>query len=170
MKSTRTHLIIVVVIAALAVGGHVFWYNIILAKSAEVSNLQGEIGQASQVVTRIASDRALLEQASSSQSEVQNYFVSNNNIVPFINSLQNTGSSLGSTVTVLSVSSTGRGQTSIALALTITGSFDAVMRTVGAIEYAPYAITMTSLTMQKSPNTGWTASVNFSVESVNTSS
>ena len=170
MKSTRIRLIIVVVIAVLAVGAHAFWYNLILSKSAEVSKLQGEITQSSEVVTRIASDRALLAQASSSQAEVQNYFVSNNNIVPFINSLQSTGSALGSTVKVLSVSSAGQGQTSIKLALTVSGSFDAVMRTVGAIEYAPYAITISSLTLQKSPKTGWTASINFSVESVTTSS
>ena len=65
-------------------------------------------------------------------------------MVGFINGLEAQGQALGTTVSVLSVSAGTGKQPTFMLSLTIEGTFDTVMRTVGVIEYAPYDISLYS--------------------------
>ena len=69
-------------------------------------------------------------------------------MVAFINDLEARGRVQGVAVNVLSVSAGGETkQPTLTLVLTVQGTFDAVMRTVGAIEYAPYALSISGLSL-----------------------
>jgi hypothetical protein len=54
---------------------------------------------------------------------------------------------------------------SLELTLTVTGTFDAVMRTVGAIEYAPYDLSITGLDLGQTDKNAWHADVTLLVGS-----
>ena len=88
-------------------------------------------------------------------------------MVAFIDTLEGRGRSLGATVNVLSVSTGGdSAHPTLELTLSIKGSFDAVMRTVGSIEYAPYAISISSLLVGKDVKESWMANLKMRVASV----
>jgi hypothetical protein len=77
--------------------------------------------------------------------------------VQFINDIESRGSKLGATVSVSSVSAgDSSAHASLSLALSVSGSFDAVMRTMGAIEFAPYDIRVENLSLNQADKT-WQA-------------
>lgn len=70
-------------------------------------------------------------------------------------------------MSVLSVSTSGTvAQPTLAFTLTVKGTFDAVMRTVGSIEYAPYDLSITALTIAQDDKNSWHADLKLSVGSV----
>jgi hypothetical protein len=90
--------------------------------------------------------------------------------------LQSTGTYLKSNVQVVSVSATPGTPTGVLdLSLKIDGTFDSVARTLGAIEYGPYDITITSLTFDTNPSSvtattepQWSAAATYTVGTINT--
>jgi hypothetical protein len=98
--------------------------------------------------------------------------------VPFLEQLTATGKYLGSNVNVVSVSASPSGAyEKLNLAVTITGSFNSVLRTIGAIEYGPYDTSISSLSFD-APVTGsvgssspqWTATALFMIGAQNSAS
>ena len=99
---------------------------------------------------------------------MQSYLVRQEEIVPFLDQLERTGASLGSVVTVASVSEEqGTERDRILLSLSIAGSFDSVVRTLGAIEYGPYDSAVSSMTLDTVADTEaqgrWTATATFAL-------
>ena len=172
MKTHFIQLIFSVVILLLVIGGYVFWYSIVTAKSAEASTLQSQITTQSNTATQTAQAKVELAQLTSQEATINQYFVQTNNVVPFLEQLQSIGKFLGADVQVASVSAVpGTPYGHLDLSLSITGSFDAVSRTVGAIEYEPYDTTITSFALTVTSNAGgtgstspqWTAATEFSI-------
>lgn len=143
MKSPLSNFIITFTAVAVVLSGYVFWYSTITAKSIAVAFLQSQITATTGTASRAASARAALASISDDEATIRSYFVPETGVVSFIDELEARGRSLGSTVSVLSVSKADTSsQSSLALSLGIKGSFDAVVRTVGAIEYAPYELSI----------------------------
>lgn len=167
MKTSMIHFGIVVG-AVLALGiGYLFWYGAVSSKSAEVASLQEQITSTTETVSRIASTKAALARLAVDEAKVQGYFVSESGVVAFINALQAIGTSQQSTVTVTSVSTGGtKARPALTFELGVDGPFDAVMRTVGAVEYAPYAITVTGLAVREDATNKWHADLGLSVGSI----
>lgn len=167
MKTSMIHFIVVAG-AVLALGiGYLMWYGTVSQKSAEVASLQAEITSASETVSRIASTKAALARLATDEAKVQSYFVSEAGVVAFINALQALGTAQQSTLSVTSVSAGGtKARPALTFDLAIDGPFDAVMRTVGAVEYAPYAITVTGLAVRQDATSTWHADLGLSVGSV----
>ena len=68
---------------------------------------------------------------------------------------------------VLSVSAGGtNARPTLTLAVTVTGAFDAVMRTAGSVEYAPYDISISKFSVMKSDKKNWLANLELVVGSV----
>lgn len=152
---------------ALATGAYAFWYHQVEERSLEAATLRAEIEARGEAGSRIAQARKELDAIAHEEASVYAYFVSPENVVSFLESLEATGTGLGSTVEVVSVANgTGAQQGSLNVSLRITGSFDTVLRTVGAIEYQPYHTRLMSLTLD-TPRTGtgetWTAAASFLV-------
>lgn len=142
------------------------WYEVISAESARVAGLEGQIEAKTQVASRIASARAALAEISGDEAAVQAYFVSSANVVNFIDDLENRGKALGTAVSVVSVSADpSQTRPALDLVLTAKGSFDAVMRTVGAIEYAPYDITLSDFSVTQDDKGAWQANLKLVVGS-----
>ncbi len=159
------------VVCVLAVAGYGLWRARVAALSAQVSGIESRIQAASEASTRLSSARVALAQLTSDEAAVQAYFVPEASVVSFIDALQASGKSLGVGVTVASVSATKvGGRSALDVSLTLTGSFDAIMRMVGAVEYAPYDVSVTNLAASLDQTKGWSATLGILVGSITGSS
>lgn len=166
MKSSFIHLMLAFVACVATLVGYWFWYADIAAKSVAVTALQSQIDAKTKTTNRMATTRAALAEISSDEAVVQNYFVPETGVVTFINDLENLGRSLGAVISILSVSTGGvPAQPTLELALSIKGTFDAVMRTVGAIESLPYAISISTLSVAQDTKNIWSADLKLIVGS-----
>jgi hypothetical protein len=164
MRSSATHLIAVMLAWVVALGGYSVWYGVISKKSNEVVDLENKIIQTSDAMGRIASTRVALTEISRDEAQVQGYFVPETGASALIEDLEARGAAQRANVSVLSAAIGGTpAQPTLTLPITVTGTFDAVMRTVGAIEYAPYAISVSGVSVQKNANSAWQASLTLTI-------
>lgn len=167
MKYSIMHFLLVLVASLLISAGYGIWYVAVSNKSADVAELQNEITTATEAIARIASVRAELVKISGDEAKVRSYFVSETEVVAFINDLESRGLTQKAPIKVLSVSKSGSSSRPILLlSLEMQGTFDAIMRTIGAIEYSPYDLTISSLSIGKDAKDIWQANLNLIVGSV----
>ncbi len=164
-RASLIQLVIALIVFVAAVGAYGFWYSLVGKASVEAATLSKEIYTKSQDSARVAAAKVALESLAEDEAAMRAYLVREQDIVPFLSTLEDTGVSLGSKVEVASVSADSKGERShIQLSLKITGSFDAVLRTLGAIEYGPYDSAIQSVTFDTVPSEGtaaWTAAATF---------
>ncbi|MFA5744755.1 MAG: hypothetical protein WC887_00880 [Candidatus Paceibacterota bacterium] len=149
--------------------GYGFWYVGVAAKSVAVAELQNQIATKTETASRISIARAVIAGMIEDKAAVQGYFIPETGIVAFINELELQGQNQNTTVNVLSVSSDTLGTQPILLfSLAIKGSFDAVMRTVGTIEYMPYDLSISEFSLTQDEKNSWNANLSVRVGSVKT--
>lgn len=167
MKSRLSQLILACLVCTAALVGYGILYRAVAAKSVAVTVLQDSIDAKTKVVSRMAITRSALAETSGDEAVVQNYFLSKTAIVAFIDSLEARARAIGvTTISVLSVSTGGTSaQPTFTFTLSIKGTFDAVMRTIGAIEYSPYAASISTLSVGQNAKNDWQASFTFLVGS-----
>lgn len=165
MKSTVTHLVFVCTACAAALVSYGVWYAIVSEKSMAVAVLQSQIDAKTATVDRVATARAAFAEMAGDEATIQSYFVPEAGVVAFIDSLESRGAALGTAVRVLSVSA-NKTPPSFVLTIEVEGTFDAVLRTVGAIEYAPYNLSIPSLSVDQDAKGGWHANIKLVVGSV----
>lgn len=168
MKSSFIQLTVACVVCSTSLILYGFWYAAVSAKSVGVAKLESEIVAAIEATSRAASVRAALAKITSEETVVQSYFVPEAGVVAFINDLEERGRQQEAVVSVLSVSAGGETKNpTLVLALTINGEFDAVMRTVGTIEYAPYALSISEISLGQEDGKGrWRANLKLRVGSL----
>jgi hypothetical protein len=165
MKNAYLHLAGALVLLIAVISAYLFWYHELSAKRAEAAAESATLAT-SQANAALASEAsAQLSSLGADAAAVNAYFIDAADVVPFLETLQDTGSRLGSSIDVQSVTAKSDGRPHLDLSLTISGPFSAVARTVGAIEFAPYDITVTSLSMTAASDDagGWNAVMAFSV-------
>ena len=166
MKPTLTQAGIAIVILGCTLALYGFSYAAISAKSAEVAGLENLITTKMETAKRIASARAALVEIAGEEAGIRNYFVSGDSVVAFIDNLEARGRAQRTSVTVLSVSTASDdAHPTLAMTLAIEGTFDAVMRTIGAIEYAPYDLRVTTVALGLTAKNGWHADLSLNVGS-----
>jgi hypothetical protein len=168
MKSPYLHLVIWVLICVAAIAGYWTWYNSVATESVEAANLQTQTVNAADLVA----DRTTLAELSGDQTTVEGYFVPETGMVSFVTYLQGLAQAESANMKVLSVSTSGTIEQSnfeFVLSINITGTFDSVMRTIGAVEYAPYDLTVSNLSMTQSARNEWQANLELNVGSVSAS-
>lgn len=118
-----------------------------------------------------ADSRAFSEAAISADSKkvLADYFVDTAGVVAFLEGIQSVGTTTGARITVDSVERDSGDASRLVLSIRADGSFDSVMRTMGAIEYGPHALTLSnaSLTAKQgatASTTAWTAAMIFGIE------
>lgn len=169
MKSPLFHFLIALLISGIAISIYGVCYATISNKSREVAALQDQITTATETTTRITRARAILATIAGDEARVQSYFVPETAVVTLINTLETLGSTQGASVSILSVSTGGSlTQPTLLFSLSIKGTFDTVMRTIGSIEYAPYAISISNVSIQKDVTNSWKATFKMSVMSLPT--
>lgn len=147
MSRSLVHLLI-----ALAVlGGTLIAYGIAyqgLGKlSASVAATTEEVAAKKENASAAALAEEELKRLTIEEDAIRAYYVIPDDIVTFLEELQAKGTTLGTTVTVESVSANTAPRPHLDLSLNVTGTFDAVVRTVGAIEYSPYDLIVSNLTL-----------------------
>lgn len=169
MKSSFAHLVIAFVICVVGIVGYVLWYATVTERSTAVVELQNQIVAKTETANRITAVRSALAEISGDETAVRGYFVPETNVVSFINDLEARGLSQSSSVDVLSVSTGGTlTHPTLELTLTVKGTFDAVMRTVGTIEYAPYNLSIPQFSFGQDEKKSWRANFKLLVGSVPT--
>lgn len=162
LRPLGTALLLLAAALAAYVGLRIYVNNTNIA----VANLVAEVKMRSDENARIAAARAATGTLAAREEEVASYFVPQSSIVAFINDLQSRGAALGAAVDITSVATAGAAKhPALAVAADIRGSFDAVMRTVGSIEYAPYDVSVTSLTLGYDGKGAWVAQMTILVVS-----
>lgn len=166
MKQSLTNFAVALIVAGVACAGYIFWNSVISAKSAVVADVEYRIVIKTEAASRITSVRTALAELEGDENKIALYFISKSEIVTFIDELEQQGKDLGSTVGVSSVSSVdSTDHPMLTLTFAIEGTFDAVMRTVGAIEYASYDLSISSFTMRQVSDRVWHADVKILVGS-----
>jgi len=170
MKRTALiQLSLALLLLASVLGAYGFWYASVGKASVEAAALSEAMQTKSQDSARVAAAKVALESLSEDEAAMRAYLVREQDIVPFLGTLEQTGTSLGAVVEVVSVSTARKDERSqIQLSLKITGSFDAVLRTLGAIEYGPYDSAIQSVTFDTVPAevgspSSWTAAATFTL-------
>lgn len=172
MKSPVTQLVLSLILLTAVVAAYGVWYSIIQSKSSEVATLEQQIETNADTQTRVAAARASLAEIAQDEASIKSYFISEDDIASFNDQLESQRHAPGATVKVLSESKTGTGaQSALTFIVSVDGSFDAVMRTIGMIEFAPYAINVLGVTLSEGDKTkgGWHADLTLLVSSIPTS-
>lgn len=167
-RITLIQLAIAAALLAATLGGYGFWYASVRTLSSESQALGTELGVKNSDSARVLAAKEALTNLASDEASVRQYLINPGDVVPFLEDLEETGSALGASVEVISVSANpGEGRGTITLSTKIIGSFDSVLRTLGAIEYGPYDSRITMLTFDTIPegeNGGkWTAVASFTI-------
>ena len=167
MKSPLTHALFAGSLCGILLIGYGGWYSVVGAKSAAGAKLENLISVKDGAMGRIASARTSLTEIVGGEAGIQKYLVSETGVVAFITDLEAQGRAQGVTISVLSVSTGGTDmQPTLTFALTVKGTFDAVMRTVGMIEYAPYSLSIASLSLGRDDKSTWHANLDLLVSSI----
>lgn len=165
MKNPLIHLILAALALILAISAYGVWFVMVDTENAHARTLAGEIHTKGQDAERIVQAKAALAALATNEDSIAQHFVAGSDVVPFLGSLETTGKALGSKVEVVSVGADtgGKSQGHLNLSLHITGSFDSVVRTLGALEYAPYDIVLTNLSLDTASPPTWSVAATFSV-------
>jgi hypothetical protein len=167
MKSPFTSFAVALALLVVAFAGYAVLRTTVNAKSIEVADLSRKIQAKTVEAGRIASVRERLSALADDEAAVERYFVPETGIVGFIDGLQARGKTLGATVDISSVAAQPATKTSrplLLISLSVTGAFDAVMRTVGSIEYAPYDLRITNFNLTHGSE-AWVANASLAVGS-----
>jgi hypothetical protein len=161
MRNPLIHLGIATGVLLLAAGAYGVAYAIVEKASAEAAALHVQLDAKSENANQLSVARNALQALGENEELTTKYFVSPDNIVLFLEELESAARALGADMEVASVSTEIGPRERIQVALKITGSFDAVMRTVGTIEYGQRDSQVRSLTIDTATTpTGkreWTA-------------
>lgn len=161
-RDTFLHLGIVTLATLLAIVGYVWWHYEVTSASAEAAKLAAEVETRSDEYSRTTRAKSELAALAADESFVEGRFLPVDEIVPFLEGLERTGDAFGADVSVVSVSDAVGGE-SIAVALEVGGSFDAVMRTLGTMEYGTYASSVSDLTLDTTDGERWGATLTLIV-------
>lgn len=152
-----------IIVSALLLGligvGNWFWYQEITRVRSESATLAADITTAFSEHEQGARVRSLETELAESEAFIAAHIVKDADIVSFLGYVEGTGRPAGALVEVASVSdidAEGR----ILVSLTITGNFDALMRTLGMLEHGPYALSVKSATMEAREE-GWALNGTF---------
>lgn len=158
MSRSLIQLIVALAVLAGAIALYSFWYVQVAKETKHSIELLSQIDATVQSAVTAAETSDTLAALAADEAAIQGYRVKLADIVSFLERIEGTGRTLGTSVEVISVSDKPGADGRIALTVRILGSFDTVLRTLGAIEYGPYDSRITNLTFD-TPATGgaWTA-------------
>ena len=146
MNRIYSHIAIALILLGVTAGGYGFWYLKVGEVGGRIAEIDAQLAAKNEELKQIQEARTALTALAEKEARIRGYFIEEGEVVPFIEEVGRIGESLGAAVEVLGVSEEKGGEHgSVELSLRISGSFAAVMRTVGALEYAPYDITLTRL-------------------------
>jgi hypothetical protein len=164
-----THVLLALLLLAGTFVAYGAAYHIVDKKTADAAAAEAAIATKTQEAARAQEAQEQLAGLAADETQIGQYFVATRDVVPFLTAIESTGRTFGTKVSVVSVSAApGKPHGHLTLSVSVTGAFDNVLRTVGALEYAPYDITLQNLTLDTAGNTPgaaseWEAAATFMV-------
>jgi len=150
-----------------SVGVYAGGYYLLTTLNAKATTLAQQEASKEASLERTTRAHTALTTLAGSDTSLDQYVLTKNDIVPFLEVLQSTGQPFGTSVDVLSVTDTkDKTHQRIQLSLSLHGSFDGVMRTLGTIEYSPYDGVLSNVSLNTettASSTRWTADAVYSV-------
>jgi Tfp pilus assembly protein PilO len=168
-RSLLMHVLVASALLVLALVSTVGTAFLLSSTENEAVRLATEIEAREAELLRVAAAKAALPLLVQAESDLAEHTIQTNDIVPFLEGLEKLGAAQGADVEVLSVTGgQGTPPQRLSLSLKVTGSYDAVVRTIGRIEYGPYDTQLTTLTLdsgvtEEGAKKAWTAAAIFSI-------
>ena len=100
-------------------------------RRSEINSLNSALGQ-------VVNDRISLE----------SHFVQSSNVVPFLNTIEQLGPSVGATIQITAVD-TGTNKNQLIVSLVAKGSFEQIYKFLTLLENSPYEINFTSMDLHR---------------------
>lgn len=139
MKGPAIHLSIAVIALLAALGAYALGFMLVTDAKGKATELAAAIAAKEAEQARGASARSRVAEVASDEEFLASRLVAEADIVAFLETLESAGDPYGATVKVASVADDA-GEERLSLALSIEGSFEGVMKTLGAIEHGRYAL------------------------------
>lgn len=169
MKKSRVELVIAIALCIAALAGYWWWYGMLAGETGSLAILDKQVRSRDISAIRAAAARTTFATLAGEQALVQGYFVAPTDIPSFLERLAATASTTGASLQTKSVGASGtKLSPTLTIALHLTGTFDQVLRAVGAIEEAPYALTVSAVSVTQAKQ-GWQADLVLVVGSSATS-
>ncbi len=141
------------------------WYMRVADESVEVFRLQNDLSSKNDLVHRISAARATLQKNDDPTHNLSKYFIDKTEVASFISTLERTAKKNGASLEVVAVSTDIiKASPTLSFTLGVEGSFNELMQTLGAIEYAPYHISFSGVMLTKNEKL-WQAEVKMLVSS-----
>ncbi len=163
------HALVALALLVIALSAVVGTSIVLVSTEKEADRLAAQIEEKQAEMLRVAAAKAALPLLVEAEGKLAKHSLQTSDIVPFLEELERLGRVQGADVEVLSVTG-GQGNPAqrFSLSLKVSGSYDAVARTIGRIEYGPYDTQLTTLTIDSgfaegSKNRTWTAAAVFSI-------
>lgn len=140
--------------------GLVFWQHVVGEERVKIEKLREEAALLKEQTRRVEGRDSLIL-LEEEERFVYERLLQVNDVVSFLESFERKGNPHGAEVSVVSVSE--KQENRIAIAFSISGSFDAVMRTLGSIEYEQYASTIETISLETTSGEGWTLTGTYTI-------
>lgn len=154
-RTPYIHAGIAALLALVLIAGYWFLLSYTRSLAGEASALSAHIAAASTAQAPGSGVREFRTQLEADEAFLRERSVPEGGIVDFLEALEDAGAQEGAQVEVVSVSDAEGGR--IEIALSLTGTFSAVMAAAGAIEHGPYASATKSLTIEAVEDGVWSA-------------
>lgn len=164
MSRSLAQLLVALGVLAVVGGLYTLWYYEVQREANKSGELQAQIQATVDSAVTAAETSDTLASLATDEAAIEGYRIKLADIVTFLERIEATGRSLSSSVEVVSVADKPGSDGRMLITVRIMGSFDTVLRTLGAIEYGPYDSKITNLTFDTPGDGGaWTAVVALSV-------
>ena len=158
------HVGVATLVLILAGLGLVLWQHVVSEERAKIERLREEAALLEEHTKRVEGREELLL-LEDEERYVEERLLAVSDIVSFLSAFERKGNQHGAEVEVVSVSEKQEGR--VVIAFSVSGSFDAVMRTLGSIEYEQYASAIENVTLETAPGEAWTLTGTYTILSTN---
>lgn len=174
--TTRNIFFLSIIFLAVFVFIYTYFFSVMNKKGQSTAVLQSETDRLEAQESQLDQLRINLRTTEADRGKVASYFIGTDNVVPFLETIEDYAKSVGTTVefdTIDLVKSPNR----LDISLTANGSFINLYRFIALIETAPYEISFNSaeiklnpgaVTDKKNPQSSWEGKVTLSVLSIST--
>ena len=160
MRAPLVGLIVSLGVLALSLGAYVFWHNTVSSLSDHVDELVASAAEKNAALARLASGKDALVALASDEETLKSFSVAREGVVSFLESIESRSAKLGAHLEVGSVVVEEEGpHPLLLLTIKITGSFEAVLRALGLLEYGPHYLETRNAALEvndpKDKKSGW---------------
>lgn len=162
---TFSRLIIALIAFAALSAGYVFLFQTVTAKSVELAALNASIEAHARSESRNDLTQATLAEIAAQEALIQRYLVPAVQAESFVSDLEARARSQEVSVQRLSGVSANADTHTISFSLALEGSFSSVMRAIGSLEYAPFELAASQVSISYKDSDKWRAEVSFAAAS-----